>query len=193
MDYAITYSPDPSMTQLFTTYSDTNHGGCKDTGRSTGAYIVKIGTGVVSWMSKRQSIVALSTTEAEYMAACEAGKEIVWMRKMLQELGFPMTAPSVLYMDNQSAIQVAKHPERHGQISSSTCPGSGCEMWSTKAHFGLHMYPLATWLLICSPRHCLASRWNNFVRKWVWPHSEIVSWFAELRNQGGVLSLLIVH
>jgi hypothetical protein len=54
-------------------------------------------------MSKRQSIVALSTTEAEYMAACEAGKEIIWMRKMLQELGFHMTTPSVLYMDNQSA------------------------------------------------------------------------------------------
>jgi hypothetical protein len=80
-----------------------NHGGCRDTGRSTGAYIVKIGTGIVSWMSKRQSIVALSTTEAEYMAACEAGKEIIWMRKMLQELGFHMTTPSVLYMDNQSA------------------------------------------------------------------------------------------
>jgi hypothetical protein len=118
MDYAITYVPDPSMSQLFTTYSDVNHGGCKDTGRSSGAYIVKIGSGVVSWQSKRQSIVivALSTTEAEYMAACEAGKEIVWMRKMLQELGFPMPTSSVLYMDNQSAIQVAKHPEHHGRM-----------------------------------------------------------------------------
>jgi hypothetical protein len=101
------------MSQLFTTYSD-NHGGCKDTGHSTGAYIVKIGTGVVSWMLKCQSIVALSTTEAEYMAACEAGKEIVWMHKILQELGFPMITPSVLYMNNQSTIQVAKHPEHHG-------------------------------------------------------------------------------
>ena len=103
MDYAITYL-------------DANHGGCKDTGCSTSAYSVKIGTGIISWMSKCQSIVALSTTEAEYMAACEAGKEIVWIRKMLQELGFPMTAPSVLYMDNQSAIQVAKHPEHHGRM-----------------------------------------------------------------------------
>ena len=126
MDYAITYFPDPSMTQLFTTYSDANHGGCKDTGRSTGAYIVKIGTGVVSWMSKHQSIVALSTTEAEYMAACEAGQEIV-----LQELGFPMTAPSVLYMDNQSAIQVAKHPEHHGWMKQLDLSW----LWSTKAPF----------------------------------------------------------
>jgi len=48
MDYAITYAPDPSMSQLFTSYSDVNHGSCKDTGRSTDAYIVKIGSGVVS-------------------------------------------------------------------------------------------------------------------------------------------------
>jgi hypothetical protein len=111
MDYVITYALDPSMSQLFTTYSDVNHGGYKDTGCSTGAYIVKIGSGVVSWQSKHQSIVTLSTTEAEYMAACEARKEIVRMCKMLQELSFPMPTSSVLYMDNQSAIQVVKHPE----------------------------------------------------------------------------------
>ena len=50
------------------------------------------------------------------MAACKAGKEIAWMRKMLQELGFPMPTSSVLYMDNQLAIQVAKHPEHHGRM-----------------------------------------------------------------------------
>ena len=116
MDYGITYSPDTSTSQPFLTFSDANHGGCKDSGRSTGAYIVKIGTGAVSWSSKRQSIVALSTTEAEYMAACEAGKEIIWMRQLLQELGFPVPTSSVLWMDNQSAIQVAKHPEHHGQM-----------------------------------------------------------------------------
>ena len=65
LDYKLTYSPDPSSTSLFTTYSDADHGGCKDTGRSTGAYVVKMGTGAVSWCSKLQSIVALSTTEAE--------------------------------------------------------------------------------------------------------------------------------
>ena len=48
MDYAITYAPDPSMSQIFTTYSDANHAGCKDTGHSTGAYIVKLGCAVES-------------------------------------------------------------------------------------------------------------------------------------------------
>jgi hypothetical protein len=115
-DYSITYAPDPSSPELFSTFSDADHGGCKDTGRSTGGYLVKIGSGAVSWCSKLQSIVALSTTEAEYIAAVSAGKEIRWMRNLLVEIGFPATAPSILRIDNQSAISVAKHPEHHGRM-----------------------------------------------------------------------------
>jgi hypothetical protein len=65
---------------------------------------------------KLQSIVALSTTEAEYIAAVSAGKEIHWMRNLLVEIGFPATAPSVLRIDNQRTISVAKHPEHHGRM-----------------------------------------------------------------------------
>jgi hypothetical protein len=115
-DYSITYAPDPSSSELFSTFSDADHGGCKDTGRSTGGYQVKIGSGAVSWCSKLQNIVALSTTEAEYIAAVSAGKEIRWMRNLLVEIGFPATAPSILRIDNQSAISVAKHPEHHGRM-----------------------------------------------------------------------------
>ena len=79
-------------------------------------YVVKIGTGVVSWMSKHQPIVTLSTTEAEYVAACETGKEIVWMHILLQEIGFESNGPLTLHMDNQSAIQVAKHPKHHDRM-----------------------------------------------------------------------------
>ena len=78
--------------------------------------MVKIGSGAVSWSSKLQSIVALSTTEAEYIAAVSAGKEIRWMRNLLHEMGFSPTGPSVLRIDNQSAISVAKHPEHHGRM-----------------------------------------------------------------------------
>jgi len=113
MDYGITYASDASSSELFIIYSDVNYGGCKDTGCSTGSYVVKIGTGAVSWMSKCQSIVALSTTETEYIAACKAGKEIIWICQLLQELGFTIPSASTLCMDNQSAIQVAKHPEHH--------------------------------------------------------------------------------
>ena len=82
-------------------------------GCSTGGYLIKIGTGAVSWSSKLQSIVALSTTEAEYITAISAGKEIRWMRNLLYEMGFTAPGPSMLRVDNQSAISVAKHPEHH--------------------------------------------------------------------------------
>ena len=117
LDYKLTYSPDPSSTSLFTTYSDADHGGCKDTGRSTGAYIVKMGTGAISWRSKLQTVVALSTTEAEYIAACSAGCEIMWLHKLFTELGYDLSSsPHPLHIDNQSALSVAKNPEHHGRM-----------------------------------------------------------------------------
>jgi hypothetical protein len=58
----------------------------------------------------------LSTTEAEYIAAVSAGKEICWMHNLMQEMGCPATGPSILRMDNQSAISVAKHPAHHGRM-----------------------------------------------------------------------------
>jgi hypothetical protein len=116
VDYCLTYAPHPSSSQLFTTYSDADHGGNPDNGRSTSAYVVKTGTGAVSWMSRLQSIVALLTTEAEFISAVSAGQEIVWMRSFLGELGYSFDAPSLLLVDNQSAIQVARNPEHHGRM-----------------------------------------------------------------------------
>src|SRR5262249_6513586 len=111
-NYKLVYGPGESA-EHFTTFSDADHGGNPDNGKSTGGYVVKIGTGAVSWSSKLQSMVALSTTEAEYIAAVEAGKEIAWMRNFLGELGFKISTPSTLHMDNQSAINVAQNPEHH--------------------------------------------------------------------------------
>ena len=115
MDIKLVYGPSNSS-ESFTSYSDADHGGNPDNGRSTGGYLLKIGSGAVSWSSKLQSLVALSTTEAEYIAAVDAGKEIVWMRQFLGELGYPQHNPSILRMDNQSAISVSKNPEHHGRM-----------------------------------------------------------------------------
>lgn len=72
--------------------------------------------GAVCWSSKLQSIVALSSTEAEYIAAVEAGKEIMWMRNILNEFGHSCKRPSTLFMDNQSALSVSRNPEHHGRM-----------------------------------------------------------------------------
>ena len=109
--YQPSTSPEP-----FITYSDADHGGNPDNGKSTGGYVVKIGSGAVSWSSKLQSLVALSTTEAEHISAVEAGKEILWMRSFMGELGYDISGPSLLRMDNQSAIAVSKNPEHHSKM-----------------------------------------------------------------------------
>jgi hypothetical protein len=77
---------------------------------------MKYSGGAISWSSKLQPFVSLSTTEAEYIAACEAGKEILWLRNCLTEFGYNVDTPSILRIDNQSALKVSKNPEHHGQM-----------------------------------------------------------------------------
>src|SRR5438445_9224605 len=101
LDYSLTYSPDPTYPELFTTYSDVDHGGCKDSGHSTGGYLVKMGSSAVPWCSKLQTVVTLSTTKAEYMAAVQASKEIKWMQSLLSKIGLSSSTPSSLLIDNQ--------------------------------------------------------------------------------------------
>jgi len=114
-DIKLTYKPDDSK-ELFISYCDADHGGNKDNGKSTGGYLMKYGGGAISWSSKLQPFVSLSTTEAEYIAACEAGKEILWLRNLLMEFGYKVDAPSILRIDNQSAMTVSKNPEHHGRM-----------------------------------------------------------------------------
>ncbi|GJZ80925.1 retrovirus-related pol polyprotein from transposon TNT 1-94 [Tanacetum coccineum] len=93
-------------------YSD--YGGCLDSGKSTTGYVFTVGGTSVSWMSRIQKCVAMSTTEAEYMAIAEAGKELVWLKNFLEELDRAQTE-CVLFCDNQSAIHLAKNPVFHGR------------------------------------------------------------------------------
>lgn len=97
-------------------YCDADYAGDFDTRRSTTGYTFSLGSGSISWMSKRQPTVALSTTEAEYMAATEAAKEAIWLRSLLSELGYPQADPTILYDDNQSAIALANDPVHHARV-----------------------------------------------------------------------------
>jgi hypothetical protein len=116
IDFCLLYKLDPNVPNLFRTFSDADLAGNVDTSRSTTGYAVKMGTGTVSWSSKLQSIVALSTTEAEFVAAVSAGQESICMSQFLAELGYDTSGAVPLLMDNQSAIQVAHNPEHHGRM-----------------------------------------------------------------------------
>jgi hypothetical protein len=113
INFCLLYKLDPNVPNLFHTFSNADLAGNVDTGCSTTGYVVKMGTGAVSWLSKLQSIVALSTTEAEFIAAVSAGQESIWMSQFLAELGYNTSGAALLLMDNQLAIQVARNPEHH--------------------------------------------------------------------------------
>ncbi|EIW73540.1 hypothetical protein TREMEDRAFT_26053 [Tremella mesenterica DSM 1558] len=95
-------------------WADADWGGCLDTRRSTTGYVFSTYGGVVSWKSRRQPTVALSTTQAELLASTEAGKEAIWLRQLLAdlELGPGDGEPVNILNDNNGAIQLAKH--QHG-------------------------------------------------------------------------------
>ncbi|XP_047116008.1 secreted RxLR effector protein 161-like [Schistocerca piceifrons] len=94
-------------------YADADFAGDNRTRRSTTGILAKYSGGAVSWTSQLQKVVATSTTEAEIIAASEGAKELVWLRRLLSELVEMSGQPPVLYIDNASALKLAKNPEYH--------------------------------------------------------------------------------
>eukprot|EP00253_Pinus_taeda_P026256 PITA_26256 len=82
--------------------------------RSTSGYLFNLFGGAVSWMSKKQSVVALSATKAEYMAATHASKEAVWLQRLCSSMGLVEGAIRI-DCDNQSAIFLVKNPTYHSK------------------------------------------------------------------------------
>ena len=95
-----------------TGFVDSDYAGDRDKRRSTTAYVFTLCGNCVSWKSQLQSVVALSSTEAEYIAATEAAKEAIWIKGLLMELTLLQTEV-VIYSDSQSAIHLCKNPVFH--------------------------------------------------------------------------------
>lgn len=111
INYGILY--DGKFGINFHGYSDADHGGDIETRRSTTGYAFVLGSGIISWCSERQKCVSISTTEAEYVAASQAVKELVWLKRLLQEIVSTKQEIPFFYMDNESAMRLAKNPEYH--------------------------------------------------------------------------------
>jgi len=95
-------------------YIDSDFAGDIDKRRSTTGYVFTLAGGAISWLSKLQDVVALSTTEAEYMAATEACKEAIWIQRLMEELGHKKQK-IVVYCDSQSALHIARNPAFHSR------------------------------------------------------------------------------
>ena len=98
-------------------YSDADWAGDSSDRKSTSGYVFMMSGSAVSWRSKKQSCVALSTAEAEYMALSSATQEAMWMRQLFASLvnEYKLSEPTTIYEDNQSTICMAKNNQSHGR------------------------------------------------------------------------------
>eukprot|EP00253_Pinus_taeda_P005882 PITA_05882 len=115
-DYGLCYQGRPGLDRVLDIrgFVDADWAGDLDQRRSTSGYVFNLFGGAVSWMSKKQSVVALSTTEAEYMAATHASKEAVWLQRLCSSMGLVQGAIRI-DCDSQSAIFLAKNPAYHSK------------------------------------------------------------------------------
>jgi hypothetical protein len=111
--------------QLMGTYADADLAGDVGTRKSTSGYCIVMNGGLVQWSSKLQATVALSTAEAETIAATEAVKQLMHMRLFYEELGVKSDAPSTVFEDNAACISLA-----HGSQQSKRA-----KHYQLKVHF----------------------------------------------------------
>lgn len=95
-------------------FSDSDMGGSIDDRRSTGGMAYYLNENLISWVSQKQRCVALSSCEAEFMAATAAACQGIWLRNVLNQITARDVGLVTLYIDNKSAIDLAKNPVFHG-------------------------------------------------------------------------------
>ena len=101
-------------------YSDSDWAGDKDDSKSTSGYLFSLSRASICWKSRKQKLIALSSTEAEYIALTEAAKEASWLRTLYMEIRSRLNIEKVslqgsipIHADNQASIHMAKIPRFH--------------------------------------------------------------------------------
>uniref|UniRef100_A0A5S6Q3I8 Reverse transcriptase Ty1/copia-type domain-containing protein n=1 Tax=Trichuris muris TaxID=70415 RepID=A0A5S6Q3I8_TRIMR len=94
-------------------YVDADWAGDKADRKSTTGFVFQLGKNTVAWSSRKQSVVALSSTEAEYLAVSHACRELLWLRQLLKDLGIAVKDPTIIHEDNQACIKMV-NSERYG-------------------------------------------------------------------------------
>lgn len=111
--YGIHIVPSDNLTLVG--YSDADWACCPDDRRSVGGYCVFLGNSLISWSSKKQSVVARSSTESEYRSLAQHAAEMSWLQELLSELKFKCSSIPVIWCDNQSPSALASNPVYHAR------------------------------------------------------------------------------
>lgn len=112
-DLALIYRK--SEEEMVLAYSDADWAGDIDDRHSTTGNVCMMAKGAVSWLSKKQATVALSTAEADYVALSSVTQEVIWIRRLLSDIGVIFNAPTMIMEDNQGAIAIASNPVGHSR------------------------------------------------------------------------------
>ena len=113
INYRITYSRGGDLSPIG--FVDADYAGDVDTRRSTSGYVFTMAGGPVSWSSKRQATVALSTTEAEYMSLTRTAQQVLWTYSFMSEVGLTREFPAILHGDNTSSIALTLNTKGHAR------------------------------------------------------------------------------
>jgi hypothetical protein len=113
LDFGLWYPKGEDFT--LTTYTDADWAGSVDDRKSTSGGAFFLGNCLVSWLSKKQSSISLSTTEAEYIATTSCCTQILWMKQTLQDIKVEYKKPISILCDNTSAISISKNPVMHSK------------------------------------------------------------------------------
>ena len=113
-DYGLTYRANKSVTgdNLFVGYLDTSYANNADQ-TSVSGYVFLMNGAAISWGSKKQNDVALSSTESKYIALAEAAREAIWLCNLLHGLKCMQPQPTKLYRDNSGSLAIANNPQYH--------------------------------------------------------------------------------
>ncbi|KAL8117931.1 hypothetical protein AgCh_015718 [Apium graveolens] len=114
IDFGLVYTKEGGN-NILTGYSDTDMGGFVVDRRSTGGMVFYLNESLVTWVSQKQRCIALSSCEAEFMAATAAACQAIWLRNLLKQITGDFVSPVDIYIDNKSAIDLAKNPVFHGR------------------------------------------------------------------------------
>ena len=113
-DFALLYRRGEDLT--LHGFTDADWAGDTHDRKSTTGYIFMIGSSPITWNSKKQPTIALSSTESEYMAITEGTKEALWLRSLLEELRMSdPKVPTIIYGDNQGSLNLAHNPIYHAR------------------------------------------------------------------------------
>lgn len=111
----VIYGNSPNPYPIFKSFADSDWAMSKGR-KSVSGFVVKCGNGPLTWSSKQQVVVALSSCEAEYIACSHCACQVLWLHSLFEELGYPQTNSTPLFCDNQGTVACTYDPQSHSRM-----------------------------------------------------------------------------